>query len=130
VIVNNYKNCRFCIKVDDNVQPGSIQVTVGAWSLSGTPRRNQRTLGVERFITHPGYLAKDRNAHNDITLIKLKSSIKFGVGVAAIAFAPAGYGSSGSGKISGWGRTGSGNAPYPDILPEANVNLLSNADCV
>lgn len=90
---------------------------------------NEQRIPAAKVIQHPRY--SSRTMDNDFALVKLAKPVEFNSCVGAICLPTAEDDVTGGEKcwITGWGTLASGGY-QPDILQEAEVSIISNADCV
>ncbi|XP_030592361.1 transmembrane protease serine 9-like [Archocentrus centrarchus] len=111
------------------ISASSVTVSLGLQSLQGSnPNAVSRT--VTQIIIHPTY--NSVTSDNDISLLKLSSSVTFTNYIAPVCLAASNstfYNGSNT-WVTGWGDTGSGvSLPYPQNLMEVEVPIVGNRQC-
>jgi len=110
------------------VSSPNFDVIVGNYNSSTTSGNQQRRSAVEVF-QHPEYSSSP--TRNDFALVRLESPVTINecVGTACLPTAGADVAPNSKCWITGWGTLRAGGSG-PTILQEAEVGILSNADCV
>ncbi|XP_026063666.1 trypsin-like [Carassius auratus] len=105
----------------------NIKMYFGRLRRSGlNPHETNRTAS--RSIVHPSYNSSTHD--NDIGLIQLSSPVTLTDYIRPICLAAAGSNFSAGTEtwVTGWGKLQSGG-PFPDLLQEVQVPIVSNSDC-
>ncbi|XP_067667949.1 fibrinolytic enzyme, isozyme C-like [Haliotis asinina] len=118
--------------VDDaTLGVGDYRVVFGGHRLSDETGFVQ-TVGVSKFVIHPGWRPNQSGFPNDIALIQFDTDV-----VMNSAVMPANLVDDNDGDfagesncfITGWGKTAGSNAGLPDILQQAPTNVISYNEC-
>jgi secreted trypsin-like serine protease len=95
---------------------------------------NRRSAGGERIpaasiLEHPGYDASGGSS-SDVALVKLASPSTLGRAIRIAGPADAGFWEPGDpAVVTGWGAESSGASDVPDDLKEAEMPIVSDAEC-
>ncbi|XP_061568161.1 transmembrane protease serine 9-like [Cololabis saira] len=109
--------------------PSQITVYLGRQSQEGL-NPNEVSRSVTQIIIHPGY--DSDTFDNDISLLKLSSSVTFSNYISPVCLAASGstFFSGVDTWITGWGTIGSGvDLPSPKNLMEVEVPVVGNRQC-
>lgn len=120
-----------CFSDSTSKNPADWTVRVGEHSFKSKEEKEKR-LGVRQIIIHPGY-KRSNSSHpgdNDIALVHLSSSIRFGSLVNQICLPPSfAYFKPGLRcTVTGWGHT-SWNGTMSHVLREGWIDLVSKPVC-
>lgn len=114
----------------DGATADILRVIAGLYAqsdLTGT-----QTTNVVAFTMHERYQVDTASYSNDVAILNLENAITIGpgtTGVQLLTLPPAGELFTGvSCTITGWGRTSISNN-LPDILQQANINVIDTAQC-
>ncbi|XP_053298556.1 trypsin-2 [Pleuronectes platessa] len=91
---------------------------------------NEQALGVSEVVRHPDY--NDANSDNDITLLKLSSTVSFTNYIRPVCLAANGsdFQTGTTCWVTGWGTISSGvPLPSPQRLQEVTVPIVSQNTC-
>merc|ERR1712170_114815 len=111
--------------------PSSYRIGLGLHDRT-TQRQGQPAYYRTNLITrHPDYVQSgSRGFPNDVSVIRLTTTVAMNQFVAAASLAPSNAGDFVGNEcyITGWGRL-RGNGPLPNVLQEANVDVYSESEC-
>lgn len=112
--------------VDDDEYVKNMTVVTGAVKLTNDGQTHQ----IKDIKLHPDYTGLEDGWTDDIAVITLKTPINFNNLQSSISLTNKNY-ITGEyrGIISGWGKT-SVNSPVSPVLKWAEVNVLSQKDCL
>lgn len=110
-----------CFSVFPGANPHRYRIAVG-----DIDRRRGDEYEIEKIIVHEDY--NNENKMNDLSLIKLKSPIKFNKDVQPIAIRQTYVGSGEDSTVSGWGWLFSG-ADIPTKLQYLTMKTIGNDEC-
>jgi len=104
----------------------SVSVIAGQWNVRQTSGNEQRRTA-SNVIMHPQY--NSGTLEYDFGLLELDTPFTFNSCVGAIPLPTADVSDGDSCWITGWGTLRSGGS-QPDVLQEAQVNVISNQRCM
>ncbi|XP_053194959.1 transmembrane protease serine 9 [Scomber japonicus] len=107
----------------------NLFVILGLERLQGS-NKNSLSRKVSQIINHPDYNSATND--NDISLLKLSSSVEFNDFIMPVCLAAPGstFFSGVTSWVTGWGRIGSGvPLPAPQNLMEVDVPVVGNRQC-
>lgn len=112
----------------EGMRAGDLAVRAGTRQVDGAGQR----LDVDRIIRHPGY--NPDTVENDIALLRLEGSFRFGPGVGPIAVRGGGFASAADAGsrawATGWGDLDEeGRLGAPEILQEVEVPVVADGPC-
>jgi len=120
-----------CFSETTSKNPADWEVRIGEHSFR-TVEGKEKKLGIRQIIIHPNYRPSNTShpGDNDIALVRLSSSVKFGRHINQICL-PHSFSYFSSGKrciVTGWGHTSwKGNSSH--VLREAWIDLVSKPAC-
>ncbi|KAL7850297.1 hypothetical protein SRHO_G00196460 [Serrasalmus rhombeus] len=114
-----------------SITASQVTVYLGDQSLSNQgSNTNVVSRSVSKLIMHPDYSSSTHD--NDITLLKLSSSVTFTNYITPICLAAAGstFFNGTLTWVTGWGNTASGvSLPSPKTLQEVQIPVVGNRKC-
>ncbi|XP_061568158.1 polyserase-2-like [Cololabis saira] len=113
----------------DGRSPSEFTVYLGRQSQEGS-NPNEVSRSVTQIISHSGY--NSDTVDNDISLLKLSSSVTFSNYISPVCLAASGstFFRGVDTWITGWGTIGSGvDLPSPQNLMEVEVPVVGNRQC-
>jgi len=112
------------------VLPRDFDVVVGAYSQRN-PSARESSYGVLERFKHPQFDRTESPSPYDVAMLRLDRAVQMNenVGAACLPAADEEVAANTSCWITGWGPV-LGKSIYPDILQEAELDVLSNADCM
>ncbi|CAK6980555.1 tryptase-2-like [Scomber scombrus] len=111
-----------------NVNLGRAMVLVGVHSLDDGAKRY---MGVQHVIKHPQYRSFDGGSVNNIALIKLKKKLilKSKTEQVTLPYDNEDFDESSECWVTGWGKVGESELPYPRTLQEVKVPIVPTDVC-
>merc|ERR1712168_1501557 len=112
--------------VDRNPSPSGYTVVLGAHQRTGTTSV-QQTFNLKQLIKHQGFTMQ--NLKHDVALLQLDrpASLSDKVNVACLPSGDAAVGA--RCYITGWGKTNGAGNSLPNILQQAALPVVSQAEC-
>ncbi|KAJ8976742.1 hypothetical protein NQ317_004294 [Molorchus minor] len=110
------------------IRASVVQVILGAHSVQQS--ESTQVTATSRAITnHPSY--NSANLANDVSLIRLPSSVTLTSAIQIISLAPASSGTfaGSTALLSGWGRTSDASNSISSTLQRVNLGIITNAVC-
>jgi len=110
------------------VQSGSLTFTVGAglWNASSQMTGTEQYSRPKRLVIHPKW--NSRTMDNDVALVELTTPLQFSECVGTVCLPEKDLVGGEKVWITGWGTLRSGGV-QPQVLQQAEVSVISNADC-
>ncbi|ERL90318.1 trypsin [Dendroctonus ponderosae] len=106
----------------------TYRVAAGILLQSDSGVLGQQTVAVAQVINHALYPGNNIVAPNDVSLVRLASSLVYGISVQALPIPPRGYEARGEAILSGWGLIRTGGS-IPDRLQFANLPIVPEREC-
>ncbi|KAL7860683.1 hypothetical protein AOLI_G00170320 [Acnodon oligacanthus] len=114
-----------------SINASQVTVYLGDQSLSNQgSNTNVVSRSVSQLIMHPNYTSSTND--NDLTLLKLNSSVTFTNYITPVCLAAAGstFFNGTLTWVTGWGNTASGvSLPSPKTLQEVQIPVVGNRKC-
>ncbi|KAH1014076.1 hypothetical protein HUJ04_002971 [Dendroctonus ponderosae] len=106
----------------------TYRVAAGILLQSDSGVLGQQTVAVAQVINHALYPGNNIVAPNDVSLVRLASSLVYGISVQALPIPPRRYEARGEAILSGWGLIRTGGS-IPDRLQFANLPIVPEREC-
>jgi secreted trypsin-like serine protease len=112
----------------DGAAVGILRVIAGLHDRTNTA--GTQTSNLSRYVMHQRYQVDTASYSNDIAILHLSTAITTGGNVQLLTLPPNNNNNFAGTTctITGWGRTSSSNT-LPNILQQANIQVISTAQC-